>query len=106
MTAPFLPIHEFILLRASDHPAWPHMVREAIKRGLPKFYVRDLVFHDVNDLRDEIPKDGKFYWCIRTCGTFLSQYDSVYRLSGRSDDQWAWFRWDGERLNLLEESNG
>lgn len=103
MTAPFLPIHEFILLGMCDHPAWPRMIQEALKRGIPKYYVRDLYFHDPKDLYRR-PHELPFYWCVRTCGTFLTTDNRIYSAYGRSDDQWAWFHWDGKELKLLEEN--
>ena len=56
-----MTIPEWMLLECSDHPAWPLMVREAIKYDMPKHYVRDLYFHDVNTL-ERLPRQYPFFW--------------------------------------------
>lgn len=91
------------------------LLAEGTRVNLPKYYTRDLTFHDLEEL--EASGMQHFLWCLRTCGTHLinldpsvrrlgdaSAYTLAYACASFGDDEILWYVFtDGALVPVSKE---
>jgi hypothetical protein len=83
------------------------LTAEAARVQLPKFYIRDLTFHDLNDLHESGTKH--FVYVLRECGTHIvrldqgrEQYACVTAIAGMANpESMHWYEFRNSELREI-----